>query len=64
MMMNYQLFPNGAQWNLATEDSVAVCQFDSKQEALENCTELLSGRKGSLEIHLAGQTDEEECPCP
>jgi hypothetical protein len=64
-MQNYHLVPEDRQWKLTREGSDAVIgSFGTKQEAVESCSRFLHDREGSLKIHKADGTIEEERTYP
>jgi len=63
-MTNYNLLPHGDHWNLTAGDSVALCAFETKSEALATCTQIMFGRIGSLTIHQADGTIQEKRSYP
>ena len=64
-MQNYHLVPNGNRWRLSGEGSDrTLCDFDTKEEAVERCSQLMSRQTGSLKIHNADGKIEEERTYP
>jgi hypothetical protein len=64
-MQNYHLLPAGRRWKLTSEFSNStIGEFTSKEEALDACIEFMRGRTGSLKIHKADGTIEEERTYP
>jgi hypothetical protein len=65
-MKNYHLTPDpSGEWKLSPEGSDQVLGvFDSKADALDKAIGYVSGKTGSLKIHKADGTIEEERTYP
>jgi Uncharacterized protein conserved in bacteria (DUF2188) len=64
-MQMYHLVPDGGHWILKPEGSESVlADFDSKQQAVESSVDLIREKSGSLKIHNADGTIEEERTYP
>ena len=64
-MKNYHLSPDGDAWKLTSEDgTVTVQNFDTKEEAVASCAAFMQERTGSLKIHRADGSFEEERTYP
>jgi hypothetical protein len=60
-MQNFHLSPDGDVWKLTTEDGrLTIDDFDSRKEALEASCAFMENREGSLKIHKADGSLEEE----
>ena len=65
VMDNYHLTPNGSQWTLTGEgQDRTIATFETKAEAVRRCSEIIAERNGSLKIHRADGTIEEERTYP
>jgi hypothetical protein len=61
----YHLVPDGGHWILKPEGSDSVlANFDSKQQAVDASTDLVREKSGSLKIHNAEGSIEEERTYP
>lgn len=56
----YHLTPKGNQWELAEEGDGSLALFETKKEALEVSRRTVEKITGSLKIHKADGTIEEE----
>lgn len=63
-MKNYHVTPDGETWNLAEEDGAFLGSYRTKEEAVSNAREYVSAKTGSLKIHKADGTIEEERTYP
>jgi hypothetical protein len=63
-MNNFHLSPNGDRWDLKEEGGRGLASFPTKEEALERSIEIVTDRTGSLKIHKADGTIEEERTYP
>ena len=63
-MKNYHLSPAGARWKLTRENDGTVLFFDNKEDAVAGCTEYMGEHPGSLKIHRADGSFEEERTYP
>jgi hypothetical protein len=63
-MKNYHLSPDGARWKLTREDDGTVLFFDNKEDAVAGCAEYMGEHAGSLKIHRADGSFEEERTYP
>jgi hypothetical protein len=64
-MSDFHLLPEGDHWKLTYEDSEETLgEYESRETAVSRATELVKGREGSLKIHLADGTIEEERTFP
>ena len=64
-MKKYHLTPDGNRWRLTGEGSDrTLCDFDTKEQAVERCAQLMQKDPGSLKIHKADGTFEEERTYP
>jgi hypothetical protein len=64
-MKTYHLAPGDDDWELKAEDNEKpLASFDSKQQALDASIDLVRARTGSLKIHRADGTIEEERTYP
>jgi hypothetical protein len=63
-MNNYHLTTNGDRWELQAEGGRGLASFPTKEEALERSIEIVTQRTGSLKIHKADGTIEEERTYP
>jgi len=64
-MKNYHLSPDGDAWKLTSADgAITVQNFDTKEEAIASCTAFMQERTGSLKIHRADGSFEEERTYP
>ena len=64
-MQNFHLSPDGDVWKLTTEDGrLTIDDFDSRKEALEASSAFMDRRTGSLKIHKADGTFDEERTYP
>jgi hypothetical protein len=59
-MNNFHLTTNGNSWELKAEGGRGLASFPTKEEALERSIEIVIRRTGSLKIHKADGTIEEE----
>lgn len=64
-MNNFHVLPDGSKWKLTEADGHNHHgNFDTKIEAVERAMNLVAGRTGSLKIHRADGTIEEERTYP
>ena len=64
-MDTYHLTPDGDRWQLTGEgQDRTIATFGTKEDALRRCAQLVGGRTGSLKIHKADGTIEEERTYP
>lgn len=64
-MLNFHLLPDGDRWKITTEDAKRRGDgFKTKEEALEVAIRLASEAGGSLKIHAADGTIQEERTYP
>jgi hypothetical protein len=63
-MKNYHLTPKGDRWELTEEGGSAVATYDSKEEGIESSRRVVAEESGSLKIHHADGTVDEERTCP
>ena len=64
-MQSYDLLPDGDRWRLTGEGSErTLMEFETKKEAVERCSHLMQNQQGSLKIHRADGTFEEERTYP
>jgi hypothetical protein len=63
-MKNYHLKPNGDRWELAEEGGDAVATYDTKEAGMEGARRTVERETGSLKIHKADGTIEEERTYP
>jgi hypothetical protein len=63
-MNNFHLTTNGDRWELHAEGGKALASFETKAEALEGSISIVTKRTGSLKIHKADGTIEEERTYP
>lgn len=64
-MNHYYLVPDGDRWRIRGEDSDrCLMDFATKEEAVERCSQLMQNQHGSLRIHRADGTLEEERTFP
>jgi hypothetical protein len=65
LMDNYHLVPHGGRWRLTTEGGDHILgDFATKDEALGDCAAIVRDNSGSLKIHHADGTIEEERTYP
>jgi len=65
VMKNYHLTPQEGRWKLTMEAREnPLGEWDTKEEAVEKSTRVVEGNTGSLKIHLADGTIEEERTYP
>lgn len=64
-MQNFHLSPDTNGWKLSSEGGELIVEnFDTKEEAIEACSQFMGHRIGSLKIHRADGTFEEERTYP
>jgi hypothetical protein len=63
-MKNYYLVPNDASWELKAEGGKVIGEYASKQEAVIDSRTFVEREHGSLKIHRADGTIEEERTYP
>ena len=63
-MKNFHLTPNGDKWEFKTEGGAVISTFDTKEQALEGSRRTVERETGSLKIHRADGTFEEERTFP
>ncbi|HWB06915.1 MAG TPA: DUF2188 domain-containing protein [Verrucomicrobiales bacterium] len=64
-MNSYHLTPDGDWWKLTGEgEDRTMATFATKEAALRRCAQLIGERTGSLKIHKADGTIEEERTYP
>jgi len=64
-MQNYHLSPDGDAWKLTSENGHDQIQsFTNKLDAIAACAKFMEDRTGSLKIHQADGTIEEERTYP
>ena len=64
-MKNYHLVPEGDCWRLTLEGSLnQLGEWPTKDRAVAKSTKIVEGNTGSLKIHLADGTIEEERTYP
>jgi hypothetical protein len=63
-MQNYHVTPEGETWNLAEEEGALLGSYRTKEEAVQRAREYVSEHTGSLKIHKADGTIEEERTYP
>ena len=64
-MQTYHLTPDAGRWRLRGENSDrTLCDFDTKEQAVERCSHLMQTQTGSLKIHKSDGTIEEERTYP
>jgi len=63
-MKTFHLTSDGDRWKLKDQDDGAVLFFDTKAEALQGSTQFMRERGGSLRIHRADGTFQQERTYP
>lgn len=63
-MKNYHLIPEGDRWKLTHESDGSLLYFETKDDALNGCAEYMREHQGSLKIHRADGSFEEERTYP
>ena len=63
-MRNYHLAPDGARWKLTRENDGTLLFFETKEDAVEGCAAYMGEHPGSLKIHRANGSFEEERTYP
>ncbi|HWB02692.1 MAG TPA: DUF2188 domain-containing protein [Verrucomicrobiales bacterium] len=63
-MKSYHLTPNGDTWELAEESGTSVATYENKDEAMRDSRQTVAEASGSLKIHRADGTIEEERTYP
>lgn len=63
-MRNYHLIPDGDRWKLTFQNDGSLLFFDTKEDALTGCAEYMREHHGSLHIHRADGTFEDERTYP
>ncbi|HWB06103.1 MAG TPA: DUF2188 domain-containing protein [Verrucomicrobiales bacterium] len=63
-MKSYHLTPKGDQWELAEEGNGSIALFETKEDAVKTSTRTVEQITGSLKIHKADGTIEEERTYP
>ncbi|HWB04304.1 MAG TPA: DUF2188 domain-containing protein [Verrucomicrobiales bacterium] len=63
-MKNYHLTPIGDSWQLAEDGGAALAVYDTKDEAVQGSRRIVERETGSLKIHKADGTIEEERTYP
>ena len=62
---NYHLIPNGARWNITSEDGKTIQEeIEGKEHAVSAAIHLVRHHGGSLKIHRSNGTIEEERTYP
>ena len=63
-MENYHLVPNGELWELKTVGGKFIAEYTTKEEAVTDSRYFVERQRGSLKIHKADGTIEEERSYP
>jgi hypothetical protein len=63
-MQNYHVTPEGETWTLAEEEGAFLGSYRTKEEAVDRAREYVRQHTGSLKIHKADGTIEEERTYP
>jgi hypothetical protein len=63
-MKSYHLTPNGDTWELAEEGGTSVATYETREEAMQDSRRTVAQTTGSLTIHRADGTVEEERTYP
>ena len=64
-MDNFHVLSSGDRWKLTAEGSErSIGEFDTKEEAVDMASTVIATRTGSLKIHRADGTIEEERTYP
>jgi hypothetical protein len=63
-MKNYHLTPNGNRWDFKEEGGAVISAYDTKSQALDGARRTVEREGGSLKIHRADGTFEEERTYP
>jgi len=58
-MSNYHLFPDDTLWTVAREYDERFV-FESEEDALAGCSEIMRERPGILKLHLSRDSFEQE----
>jgi hypothetical protein len=65
IMDNYHLLPHGERWRLTQEGGENILgDFDTKDDALGDCIAIVRDCSGSLTVHRADGTIEQEFTYP
>lgn len=63
-MKNYHLTPDGERWQLSEEGGTALATYVTKEDAMSAARRTVERETGSLKIHKADGTIEEERTYP